>query len=209
MKKFNVLHIEDKITDSELIIRELKRNNLDFNYLVVDTKDEYLNALDLFAPDIVLCDYVLPSFNSLEALKILKARALSIPFILITGVLSDQITNDIMQAGADDYISKDRLTRLPYAVVSALEKYNFDKERKQLLCKAKETEDLLQEALTNLSDKLLLATRVARIGIWEYNLQEGKFVADDVLFSLYGISSADFDGSYEMWLQFVHPQDKE
>ena len=209
INKFNILHIEDAIADSELIVRELKRDKLDFNYLVVDTRDEYLNALDLFAPDIVLCDHALPCFNSLEALEILKVRALSIPFILITGVMSDEITNDIMQAGADDYILKDRLARLPHAVVSALEKYNFDKERKQLLYNVKETEALSQEALTNLSDKLLLATSAARIGIWEYNLQEDKFVADDVLFSLYGISSAAFDGRYNMWLQFVHPQDKE
>lgn len=209
MKKFNVLHIEDRITDSELIVRELRKNKLDFHYLVVDTRDEYNNALDMFAPDIILCDHTLPSFDSLEALEILKIKQLNIPFILITGVMSDKISKQVLEAGADDFILKDRLTRLPHAVLSALEKYNFNKERKQLLYDAKETEALLKEDFARLSEKLLLATSAASIGIWEYDLQKAMFVGNNVLYSLYGITPAEFDCSYKMWMQSVHPQDKE
>jgi PAS domain S-box-containing protein len=207
MPKYKILHLEDVESDAELVAFELKRS-LQFDHLVIDSEKAYLNALEQFRPDIILCDHSLPSFNSLEALKIVKQKKLHIPFILITATMSEEVAVGVVREGADDYILKDRLKRLPNAVLNAIEKYRYEKERKALIDEVHQKQVLTTKRLQELSTKLLLATQAAGIGIWEYNLQTCKFAADDVLFSLYGITAFDFDGSYEQWMQFIHPEDK-
>lgn len=205
--KYKVLHLEDVPGDAELVAREL-RKSIDCDHLVIDSEKAYLNALEQFQPDVILCDHSLPSFNSLEALKIVKQKKLYIPFILITATMSEEVAASVVKEGADDYILKDRLKRLPNAVLNAIEKYRHEKERKALIDEVHEKEVLTTKRSLELSTKLLLATQVAGIGIWEYNLQSCIFIADDLLFSLYGITAAGFDGSYEAWMQFIHPGDK-
>src|SRR4051812_4088784 len=116
--KYRVLHLEDVSTDAELVARELQKNNIDFEHYVVGTEEEYLRALDEFYPDIILCDHSLPSFNSLGAIKIIKERKLHIPFILITATMSEEVAMGVVREGADDYILKDRLKRLPNSVIN-------------------------------------------------------------------------------------------
>ena len=121
--KFKILHLEDVASDAELAAREMKRFNLDFEHLIVDSREDYLRAINEFTPDIILCDHSLPAFNSHEALTLLKASSHQIPFILITATLSEDVAEGVVRGGADDYILKDRLKRLPHAVINALEKY--------------------------------------------------------------------------------------
>ncbi|HEX8277386.1 MAG TPA: PAS domain-containing protein, partial [Segetibacter sp.] len=207
--KYRILHLEDLPSDAELVARELKKSDIEFEQCVVDTEDTYLEALHEFNPDIILCDHSLPSFNSFEAIKIVKAKKLHIPFILITATMSEDVAMTVVREGADDYILKDRLKRLPNAVINNIEKYRFEKERKKLIDEAHDKEADSKGLLEKLSNKLLLATRNARIGIWEYSLSDNRFIADDVVLSIYGINSDDFDGSYAKWIDFVHAEDKE
>ena len=206
--KYRILHLEDVASDAELVARELKENNISFDYLVVDSEGEYIKALNQFSPDIILSDHSLPAFNSIEAFKILKAQKLNIPFIIISATLTEEVAVTMVREGVDDYILKDRLKRLPHALVNAIEKFRFEKERKQLINEVQDKEALSKELLLQLSGKLLLATKVSGIGIWEYLLEENKFIADDVLLSQYGITSDEFIGTYESWMQYIHPDDK-
>jgi len=63
--------------------------------------------------------------------------------------------------------------------------------------------------LQRLSDKLLLATHAAGVGIWEYLIREDKFIADDLLLSMYGIGSIDYEITMNKWMDLIHPEDKE
>jgi signal transduction histidine kinase/FixJ family two-component response regulator len=204
-KKYKILHLEDVATDAELAARELKKSNLNFNQLIVDTEHEYVNALEHYNPDIILCDHSLASFNSREALKIFKAKKLAIPFLLITATLSDEVAISVLKEGADDYILKDHLARLPNAVINAIEKYRLNKERKQLIKEANDKEALSKKRLADLSSKLLLATKAAGVGIWEYIIETGEFIVDEVMLSIYGVK--DFDGTFETWKNYLHPVD--
>src|SRR5579863_9529381 len=129
IRNIKILHIEDIQSDAELVERTLRRSGIVFEKLIVDTKEEYTKALDEFEPDIILSDHSLPSFNSLEALNILKNTKRNIPFILITATVSEEFAVNVMKDGAADYVLKDRLQRLPNAVINAIEKYQSDNER--------------------------------------------------------------------------------
>lgn len=130
-EKIKILHLEDEDSDAELVTRLLRKSNIDCEVMTVNTKSEYQSALQDFHPEIVLSDHGLPAFNSIEALEILRNSGMDIPFILVTGAVSEEFGVTAIMKGVDDYILKDRLHRLPIAVVNALEKYRIERERKK------------------------------------------------------------------------------
>jgi two-component system, cell cycle sensor histidine kinase and response regulator CckA len=117
-----ILIVEDLIADAELIERQLRKAHITFQSRRVDTKEAFLAALHEFEPAIVLSDYNLPQFSGPEALKLLKEAESPVPFILVTGSLTEEVAVACMKQGAHDYILKSSLTRLPTAVLNALEK---------------------------------------------------------------------------------------
>jgi PAS domain S-box-containing protein len=157
-----ILHLEDSSSDADLVSYALKKGKIEFEQLVVDSKGEYVDALKDFMPDIVLSDHSLPSFNSYEALAILQATGVKIPFILITANISEEFAVDVIKRGADDYILKDRLQRLPSAIHNALEIFRLEKERKS-------TENALRDS----EFRYRQIVETAHEGIWmtdEYNV---------------------------------------
>src|ERR1700722_1197879 len=121
-----ILHLEDVPTDAMLVRYQLEKAKLKFEKLDVDTREDYEAGLREYKPDIILSDHSLPAFNSTEALAILKASGLHVPFILITSTISEEFAVNIMQQGAADYILKDRLQRLPNAIRNVIEKFRID-----------------------------------------------------------------------------------
>jgi CheY-like chemotaxis protein len=207
-KKFKILHLEDVATDAELAARELRQNNLDFEHLIIDTEQEYLHALVNFKPDIILCDHSLPSFNSREALNIKRTQKLHIPFILVTATMTDEVALGLIKDGADDYVLKDRLIRLPNAVKNALDKYGLERERQLLVDNVKEKEAESQEILKTINNKIVLATKAAGLGVWDYFVEEDRIECDALLLSLCGLKPNEFDSVFHSWINIVHPSDR-
>ena len=129
--EIKILIVEDVVADAELIKRELSRAGIRFTARCVDTRDGFATALRDFAPEIVLSDYNLPQFSGPDALRMLKHVGCSAPFILVTGSLTEEVAVECMKEGADDYILKTSLTRLPSAVRGALEKVKTIEEKKK------------------------------------------------------------------------------
>ncbi|MBM3848025.1 MAG: PAS domain S-box protein [Verrucomicrobia bacterium] len=120
-EKIRVLHLEDNPADAELVRAELIASGLSIDYRQVDNRQEFVAALD--SPiDIILADYRLPQFDALQALRTLQQHGLSLPFIVITGTLGDELAAECVKLGATDFLLKDRLARLGSAVRGALEK---------------------------------------------------------------------------------------
>ncbi len=64
-------------------------------------------------------------------------------------------------------------------------------------------------ALVKTAQRLTLATRAAGVGIWEFDIAEGKLTWDDQMFRLYGIARTDFGETYEAWKNAIHPDDRQ
>ncbi len=126
-----ILILEDNVADAEMIQHQLKGKELNYQFKVVITKVAYELALVEFKPDLILSDNEMPQFSGWEALEILQQYALNIPFILVTGSSSEEFVAGIIKAGADDYLLKDRLTRLPAAIQAALKQKQTEKEKQQ------------------------------------------------------------------------------
>jgi signal transduction histidine kinase len=130
-KKLKILMLEDSQQDAELIERVIKRENIAFIKERVDTKQEYLDAISRFQPDIVLSDHGLPQFNSREALKICLKECPKTPFIIVTGTMSDEYAVSCIHNGADDYILKSNLARLPAAMLGAIKKRKIERLKRE------------------------------------------------------------------------------
>ncbi len=63
------------------------------------------------------------------------------------------------------------------------------------------------ENLRQTSGRLQLATRTAKIGVWDLDIQNNRLIWDHVMYALYGIDPEQFTGAYEAWQACVHPED--
>ena len=120
--KIKILFVEDTPSDVELIQREITKSGMQFISKIVETRNQFIQALKEFEPTIILSDYNLPSFNGMQALLLRKEHAPLIPFVLVTGANNEEIAAECMKSGADDYILKNNLTRLGQAIRAAIEK---------------------------------------------------------------------------------------
>lgn len=124
-----ILMLEDSTADTEIIQRLLKKENVVADYYVATNKKAYLQGLEEFNPDVILADNSLHQFDAMEALETYRKKCMDIPFILVTGTVSDEFAATIIKQGADDYILKDRLTRLPAAIEHALRQRQAEREK--------------------------------------------------------------------------------
>ena len=126
-----VLLLEDVASDVELNEYELKKAGIPITTTRVETREDFLKALKEFHPDVVLADYTLPQFSAMEALAMLKQVKPDIPFILVTGSQSEEVAVECLKEGADDYILKQSLRRLPSALRRALEKKEAERNKEK------------------------------------------------------------------------------
>lgn len=202
-KQYKILHIEDNPSDAGLIAHALKKSGLDFTVKIVETKDDFINGLKNFNPDIILSDHSLPQFDSMEALSIYSQSGLEIPFILITGSVSEEFAIRSIKEGADDYILKSNLMRLPAAIQQALKTRQIEAEKRkaniELEATHKELNTFIYKAAHDLRGPLcsiMGLTNVAELDDEKENLpdylhkiSESTHKLDTVLISLINVMS--------------------
>ncbi|HZL10786.1 MAG TPA: PAS domain S-box protein [Prolixibacteraceae bacterium] len=118
---YRVIILEDNPNDKDLIEFELSTSvkaHLVFEWVI--DKQHFMNALIDFHPDIILSDYNLPQFNGFEALALTTAHDKDLPFIIVTGTLTEEVAAESIKLGAWEYVVKERLNRLPSAFENAL-----------------------------------------------------------------------------------------
>lgn len=155
-RNLRVLILEDIATDAEFVQRELKRSAIQFTARVADNRSGYLQALQEFNPDIILSDFSMPGFDAFDALDLLKQSGKDTPFILVTGSQSEEVAVRCMKAGADDYILKSTLKRLPSAVLNAVKNKDVERERKRALFALRQSEEHFRSLIENALDIIII-----------------------------------------------------
>lgn len=124
-----VLCLEDNEDDFNLIKVILRKGGLEVTCTRVDGKEAFIKALNECKPDVILSDHSLPSFDSTEALLIAKTKCPDTPFILVTGAVSDEFAVKSLKLGANDYLLKSNLVRLPNVIENALRQKQIEQEK--------------------------------------------------------------------------------
>lgn len=150
-----ILFVEDVPSDAELAEKEIRKSGLAFTSERVDTKDAFLRALEDFWPDVIVSDYMMPEFDGMQALKLSLEHDSRIPFILLTGSMNEETAVNCLRAGASDYVIKEHITRLPFAVKEALEQKKMRAAKDEAERGLRESESSLQAILRSTADGIL------------------------------------------------------
>ena len=195
-KNLRILIVEDIPADAELIEQTLRQAGLVFSAQRVETRNAFVRALEGFDPDIVLSDCRLPGFDGFAVIGCAREKSASLPVILVTGVLGDQAAVELVKAGANDYILKDGLARLPAALQRALAEAQAIRARRR----AEEALRLSEERYRS------LVVAIAQI-VWTTNA-DGQVTEDQPAwrgFTGQPPEAIKGDG----WLAALHPSDRE
>ena len=119
-KTLNILIVEDNANDVDLIKRQLAKGGFKCEYRIVEKEADFSRELRESQPDLILSDYRMPQFNGLAALEIVQQKYPHLPFIFVTGSMSEDVAVQTIQAGAWDYVIKEHLVRLTSAVSRVL-----------------------------------------------------------------------------------------
>ena len=173
-KTIRILMLEDSDFDAELIIRELRKGDLDFVWHRVQAREEYRLALTSFLPDLILVDYKLPDFDGSQAIVMAKEICPDVPAIVVTGAVGEDRAVELLKKGATDFVLKDRLSgRLLGAVKRAIEESSNRMARRQ----AEEQQSQLNAELRRLATHDPLTGAASRTLLLQ-NLEEAIAAID-------------------------------
>lgn len=166
-----LLLVEDCRPDAELCISELAHAGFAVDWEVVASREELAQALAAGAWDLALLDYALPGWCGLEAIRTIREDS-DLPIILVTGSLGDELAVECIRAGANDYVLKNNLMRLPTAARRALEEHALRGERKRVRAERDRLLLETQERMKELSCICEVARAIARHDTLPELLQE-------------------------------------
>ena len=154
-KTLRILVVEDSEDDALLVLHQIKSEGYDVDSERVQTAETMKAALLGKKWDIVLSDYMMPHFNGIEALSILKDSGIDIPFIIISGTIGEEIAVKAMKSGAHDYLMKDNLKRLLPAIERELREAESRAERKRAELQLIESEQKFRSLAESSPDNII------------------------------------------------------
>src|SRR5689334_19028096 len=114
-----VLIVEDRASDAELMAKELQRAGFNVDWQRVDNERDFRMRLTP-GLDLILSDYNVPGFGAVPAMQAVQESRADVPLIIVSGSIGDEKAAESLKLGATDYILKDRMARLGPAVERAL-----------------------------------------------------------------------------------------
>jgi len=148
-RPLRILFVEDVPTDAELAQKQLQSEKFHFTSLVVETREDFLAALQEFCPDLVISDYAMPHFDGMQALELTLQHDPLLPFIVLTGSMNEETAVQCMKAGATDYVIKEHVERLPLAVQRALQQKKLQQQKEEAEASLQESEERFRVAMKN------------------------------------------------------------
>jgi PAS domain S-box-containing protein len=127
----NILSLEDSVPDFELIREQLINAGYTLNITRVEKEPDFSTAISYTKFDAILADFNLPGFDAFTALKLCSRISPEVPFICVSGMIGEETAAEIIKQGAVDYVLKDKLSRLPFALERALNEAREKKSRRQ------------------------------------------------------------------------------
>jgi two-component system cell cycle sensor histidine kinase/response regulator CckA len=148
-RSLRVLLVEQEAADVQLCISALRGAGYVLHVDVVASACDYARNLDSQTYDVVLSDYNIPGWSGMDALRLLRDKGKETPFLLVTGALGEETAVSCVQQGVSDYILKDRLARLPYAIDRAIGEQRLREERNRTGLALRHSEERYRELVEN------------------------------------------------------------
>jgi PAS domain S-box-containing protein len=191
-----ILLLEDDAADAELIQELFEADHLACKLTRVQTRAEFLSALETGDVDLILADYKLPSFDGLSALELALGVRPDLPFIFVSGTLGEDVAIEALKIGATDYVLKTRLSRLVPSVRRALREAEARAERKKA-----------EEARHRSEMYLAEAQRLSHTGTFGWKVSSGEIYWSDETYRIFECEPTT-KPTVQMVFDRAHPDDR-
>ena len=190
-----ILLLEDSVQDAELIQELLEADHFVCEVTRVQTRAQFVAALEHSGIDLILADYRLPSFDGLSALKLALSARPDLPLIFVSG-FGEEIAIEALTSGATDYVLKTRLSRLVPSVQRALREARERAERKKA-----------EEALRRSEMYLAEAERLSHTGSIGWNASTGEIYWSDGTYRIFECEPTT-KPTVQLMIDRTHPEDR-
>lgn len=186
-RALSLLLVEDSLEDAELLLAHLHEAGLKVSYFRVDTAEAMAKALRNSVWDLVISDFSLPRFNGLDALRILQASGIDIPFILVSGTIGEDVAVITLKAGAHDFMTKGKLARLVPAIDRELKEAEERRARRETEATLRDTQEKIGAIGEAASDAIVMMDSHFLITYWNpmaehmFGHRAAQAVGQDVL----------------------------
>ena len=194
--ELRILYLEDDPRDAELVEETLATDGISCRLTRVETKADFIAALEKGGFDLILADYTLPSFDGLSALKIAQQGWPEVPLIFVSGTLGEEVAIEALKVGATDYVFKTRLSRIVPSVQRALR----EAEKRMGLSRA-------EQALRRSEVYLAEAQKLSHTGSFGWDVYSGKIYWSQETFCIFGYE-LPAEPTLELVLHRTHPEDR-
>src|SRR5271165_3221508 len=191
-----ILLLEDDSPDAELVQGLLEAERFVCEINRVQTRAEFVSALEHREIDVILADYRLPSFDGVSALKLAASARPDVPFIFVSGTIGEELAIEALKMGATDYVLKTGLSRLAPSVRRALREAEGRAERKRA-----------EEALRRNEAYLAEAQRLSATGSFGWNVLSGEVYWSDETYRIFGYETTTRP-TVQMVIERTHPDDR-
>jgi PAS domain S-box-containing protein len=154
-RPIRLLMIEDSDDDAALLVRELRRAGYEPTSRRVDTVPDLERALE-DSWDIILCDYRMPTLDAISALSVIRGRQIDTPCIIVSGTVGEEHAVAALRSGAQDFVLKDKLTRLAPAIERELRDSEIRLKHARAESTLRATEASLRAAFELIPDGILV-----------------------------------------------------
>lgn len=199
-RTLDVLLIEDSEDDAVLLLHRFRQAGYTVRSIRVEDEKGLRAALRSGSWDVVLSDHNMPQFSAMAALGILQELGLDLPFIIVSGVIEEDIAVSAMRAGAHDYLSKTNLDRLVPAVEREMREARNRAERHSALDAVRDSEARFRALAANIPGMVFQLLRHDDGG-WRF-----LFVSDGCL-ALLALKPSELIAQPGRFLEMVLPED--
>jgi sigma-B regulation protein RsbU (phosphoserine phosphatase) len=199
-QNIRILIIEDSEEDTILLLHALRKGGYEPSYIRVETAKEMITALETKQWDLVISDYVLPVFNGLTALKILRERDLDLPFIIISGRIGEDTAVEAMKLGANDYLLKGAISRLIPAIERELQEATTRRGKKLAEAELIKSEQRYKRLVNAVTDY-----------IYHVKVENGAVVSTSHgpgCFAVTGYTSEEYAANPTLWYEMIIDEDR-
>ncbi|WP_041972860.1 SpoIIE family protein phosphatase [Geobacter sp. OR-1] len=200
-RTIRILIVEDSEEDTILLLHALHKGGYDPEYLRVETESEMITALETQQWDMVISDYVLPVFNGLTALKILRERDLDLPFIIISGRIGEDTAVEAMKLGANDYLIKGSISRLIPAIERELQEAETRRGKKLAEAELIKSEQRYKRLVNAVTD-YIYHVRVENSVVVSTSHGPGCYAVT-------GYTSEEYTANPDLWYEMILDEDRE
>lgn len=163
MTFLRLLLLEDTQDGKLLLLNAFKNAGYALVHQRVQTAGELISALESASWDVIISNFQMPHFSSMQALHLLNTSQYDIPFIIISRAIGEELAVEAMRAGADDYLMKDNLKRLVPAVERAMREAKNRRQHRQAEQELEEVRLRMEGIIASALDAIITVNQQQKI----------------------------------------------